>query len=162
MSIQPVKSAIVIDPKTTTRRSGLQNVLARRRWKPVGKIIVDPIAQGGMARRIGLAKLRVGRKFPVIERLRAGLTEQLKHQGSPGGEKWTGAARVQNKLRAVTTAQSVAQGVIRVDVVFGDPNRHRGQVGLSSQLRIDVADLVCKVGHCWKDCVVEVCWLQVE
>ena len=71
----------------------------------------------------------------MIERLRAGLAEQFKHQRTPGGEERTGAARIQHERRAVAVAQAVAEGVIGVDVVLRHPNRHAGKRRLSGQVR---------------------------
>ncbi len=139
VGIQTVHRAGVIDPKATARRSGLKYVLTRRRRQPVRKIIVDPIAEIGIARRIGLAILRVGRKIPMVERLRAGLPEHLKHQRTPGGEERTGAARIQNERRAIAIAQAIIQSVVGVDVVLSDPNRHAGEVRLSGKLRVNVS-----------------------
>src|ERR1700722_19319405 len=90
----------------------------------------------------------------MVKRLCAGLTKQFKHQRTPGGKERAGAPRVQHERRTVTVAQAVAEGIIGVDVVLSNPNRHGGETRLRAKFRVDVADLGCKLEYRREDCVV--------
>src|ERR1022692_4924330 len=138
---------------TAARGGRLENILTGRRGKPVSEIVIHPVAElrsvGRPTRRTAdLAELPVSAESPVVDGLGARFAQLLEYPGTPGGEVWTAAARIQHKLlRRVAGADPIALVVVGVHIVLGNPNGHGGQRRVDGQLGIHGLDLAGKFGN---------------